>query len=51
MYTTQTGFKSSFTVITAEKVYRVRAFTEAAVRSSFAQVGIPILGIDRDTDE
>jgi len=42
---------AQFTVVTAMKVYRVRAHSEVAIRSVFTEVGIPVLGIDRDADD
>lgn len=44
------GWGSLFTVITEKRVYRVRARSEAAVRSAFLAVGLPVLSVDRDTE-
>lgn len=39
-----------FTVVTKDRVYRVRARSEAFLRDLFDQVGIPILAVDRDAE-
>lgn len=37
-----------FTVITPKRVLRVKAKSEGAIRKAAAEVGIEILGIDKD---
>lgn len=39
-----------FTVITADKVYRIAAASEARVRSAFTAAGIPVLGVEKDAE-
>lgn len=39
-----------FTVITKDRAFRVRARSEAHLRTVFADVGLPILAVDRDVE-
>jgi hypothetical protein len=42
--------ESLFTVITADRVYRIKAKSEAKIRSAFLGI-CPVLGVERDGDD
>lgn len=48
MYSTGAGH---FTVITTNRVLRIHANSEAQIRTACTEVGITVLGINRDTDD
>lgn len=46
-YSVGAGF---FTVITKDRVFRVRARSEAHVRTVFTSVDMPVLAVERDDE-